>query len=91
MSEQILPPDLLDGPQPDTQRRGLSLGSIVLLGAIVIAAIIVAMGAIHPAISVSVLSFQVERRRVAVGGRRWGVSGGTGVGHAIVGLWPSPW
>lgn len=43
MSENVLPPDLLDEPQPATRRRGLSLGSIVLLGAIVIAAAIVGL------------------------------------------------
>lgn len=43
MSEQILPPDLLDEPQPEVRRRGLSLGSIVLLGAIIIAAAIVGL------------------------------------------------
>jgi len=43
MSENVLPPDLLDEPQPTAQRRGLSLGSIVLLGAIVIAAAIVGL------------------------------------------------
>jgi cytochrome c biogenesis protein CcmG/thiol:disulfide interchange protein DsbE len=43
MSENVLPPDLLDEPQPDQQRRGFGLGSFVLLGAIVIAAIIVGL------------------------------------------------
>jgi cytochrome c biogenesis protein CcmG/thiol:disulfide interchange protein DsbE len=43
MSDNVLPPDLLEGPQPAAQRRGLSLGSIVLLGAIVIAAAIVGL------------------------------------------------
>lgn len=43
MSDNVLPPDLLDDPQPTEQRRGLSLGSFVLLGAIVVAAIIVGL------------------------------------------------
>ena len=48
MSEQILPPDLLDEPHPQRKRRGLSLGSIVLLGAIVIAAAIVGLALARP-------------------------------------------
>lgn len=42
MNDNVFPPDLLDEPQPAT-RRGLSLGSIVLLSAIVIAAAIVGL------------------------------------------------
>lgn len=43
MSEHLLPPDLLDEPQPQHRRRGISLGTILLLGAIVIAAGIVGL------------------------------------------------
>ena len=43
MSDYYLPPDLRDEPQPAPRRRGFSLGSFVLLGAIVIVAIIFAL------------------------------------------------
>ena len=43
MNDNVLPPDLLEDPPPTPGRRGLSLSSIVLLGAIVIAAAIVGL------------------------------------------------
>jgi cytochrome c biogenesis protein CcmG/thiol:disulfide interchange protein DsbE len=43
MSDNLLPADLMDDPQPTNGRRGISLGAILVLCAIVIAALIVGL------------------------------------------------